>query len=223
MNAPARTRDQETWLSMQEASAMLGVSPATLRRWSAAGEVDAFTTPGGHRRFALTTLQALLARPAAAPVRLASLGESGERMVRVLRRHPRPVPESAWLGSLPDAERGVLKALGREATEALVAYLNATRRDPRRVALARAEEAGAVQGRLAAGLGAPLGDLVDLFLHFRGHFVAELADVAVRHGLDSATATALVTRGGEAADRVLAAAVAAYDEAGRPPAAPQSR
>ena len=85
----ARVADREVWLSVHEASAMLGVSPATLRRWSAAGEVEAFTTPGGHRRFALSTLQALLPHPSDAPVRLAPLGESPDRMVRVLRRHAR--------------------------------------------------------------------------------------------------------------------------------------
>ena len=48
------TPDSEVWLSVHDASAMLGVSPATLRRWSVAGEIEAFTTPGGHRRFALS-------------------------------------------------------------------------------------------------------------------------------------------------------------------------
>lgn len=52
--------EAETWLSVHDASLMLGVSSATLRRWSAAGEVEAFTTPGGHRRYALSTLKALL-------------------------------------------------------------------------------------------------------------------------------------------------------------------
>ncbi|HHU38043.1 MAG TPA: helix-turn-helix domain-containing protein, partial [Propionibacterium sp.] len=90
----------ETWLSVQEASAMLGVSPATLRRWSAAGEVEAFTTPGGHRRFSLTTLKAVLQQGTTDVSRPSGLGESSERMVRVLRRHAR-----AASSSLPEMVR----------------------------------------------------------------------------------------------------------------------
>lgn len=70
----ATARNQETWLSVQEASAMLGVSPATLRRWSANGEVEAFTTPGGHRRFSLSTLKALLQQGTGDVSRPGSLG-----------------------------------------------------------------------------------------------------------------------------------------------------
>ena len=40
--APASRRE---WLTIHEASDLIGVSPATLRRWSDAGEIRAFTTP----------------------------------------------------------------------------------------------------------------------------------------------------------------------------------
>lgn len=214
VSATARVHEQETWLSVQDASAMLGVSPATLRRWSAAGEVEAFTTPGGHRRFALTTLRALLPQPEDAAVP-AVLGESRERMVRVLQRRTRTVGESAWLRSLPEADRDALRAIGCEVTEAIVEHLDATDRATKRAALARAERGGEAQGRLAASLGAPLADLVEVFLQFRSQFITELGSAAVRHGLDSAGATTLVTRGGEVLDRVLAAAVASYEAAQR--------
>ena len=39
------------WLTLGEASRMLGVDPDTLRRWSDGGKVDLLRTPGGHRRF----------------------------------------------------------------------------------------------------------------------------------------------------------------------------
>lgn len=219
MTATTRGRDQETWLSVQDASAMLGVSPATLRRWSAAGEVEAFTTPGGHRRFALTTLRALLPHPSDAPVTLSALGESPDRMVRVLRRRARAtVQESACLRGLDADARASLGDNGRAVTEALVAYVDAPSRDAKRSALAAARAAGAEQGRLAAGHTVALADLVTVFLRFRAQFVAELAAAAVRHGVDSADAMALVTRGGDGADHVLEALVAAHVSAThRPP------
>ena len=207
-SAPA---GQEVWLSVQEASAMLGVSPATLRRWSAAGEVEAFTTPGGHRRFALSMLRALLPHAEDAPVRLAALGESPERMVRVMRRRARSAArESAWVTALSAEDRAVLRDSSRVLTEQLVAHLDATSEGARREALRRAEDAVAQQALLALRRQGCLADLVDVFLRFRASFVRELADAAVRHGLSASEATTLLTRGGEAADRVLAALVASY-------------
>jgi excisionase family DNA binding protein len=49
---------KEQWLSLSEASALLGVHPNTLRRWSDAGQVPCFRTPGGHRRFKVHELRA---------------------------------------------------------------------------------------------------------------------------------------------------------------------
>ncbi|WP_420869412.1 IS607 family transposase [Cupriavidus necator] len=46
-------------VSMSEACALLGIHPATLRRWEAAGKVVADRTPGGHRRYDLQSLMAL--------------------------------------------------------------------------------------------------------------------------------------------------------------------
>jgi glutamyl-tRNA reductase len=52
--------DHEEWLTVREACELIGVSPATLRRWSDDGHVMAFTTPGGHRRFTRATILELL-------------------------------------------------------------------------------------------------------------------------------------------------------------------
>ena len=45
-----------TWLSLREASRFLGVSEPTLRRWTDDGLVEAFRTPGGHRRYLLDAI-----------------------------------------------------------------------------------------------------------------------------------------------------------------------
>jgi glutamyl-tRNA reductase len=58
---------QEEWLTMHEACELVGVSAATLRRWSDNGEVRAFTTPGGHRRFSREAILGLLPAPANGP------------------------------------------------------------------------------------------------------------------------------------------------------------
>lgn len=45
--------DGSGWLSVHDASAKMGVSPATLRVWADEGRIESYRTPGGHRRFRL--------------------------------------------------------------------------------------------------------------------------------------------------------------------------
>ncbi len=48
------------WLSLQEASRMLGVHPSTLRQWADAGKIHTVRTPGGHRRYPAEQIRKLL-------------------------------------------------------------------------------------------------------------------------------------------------------------------
>ena len=48
------------WLTLQEASRMLGVHPSTLRQWADSGKIPIVRTPGGHRRFAESDVLGLL-------------------------------------------------------------------------------------------------------------------------------------------------------------------
>lgn len=47
-------------LTVSQAAAELGVSIATVRRWSNAGHLDGYRTPGGQRRFTQEQLDAFL-------------------------------------------------------------------------------------------------------------------------------------------------------------------
>ena len=48
------------WLSLKEASELLGIHFTTLRKWADDGEIRVFRTPGGHRRFSVTDLRRFL-------------------------------------------------------------------------------------------------------------------------------------------------------------------
>src|SRR6476646_333372 len=96
------------WLSLAEASRVLGVSGATLRRWADDGRVPVFTTPGGHRRFSRRTLQHLLPATRRDRPTLARLGASPERIVRAYRPRRPATPDAErppWLEHLSDADR----------------------------------------------------------------------------------------------------------------------
>jgi excisionase family DNA binding protein len=81
-------RSDPEWLTLGQAARFLGVAQSTIRKWSDQGRVPAFYTPGGHRRFRRTDLDAFLARSGpgrqqAGPVVL--LVDDDERMRELVR------------------------------------------------------------------------------------------------------------------------------------------
>jgi excisionase family DNA binding protein len=63
-------------ISVGEAAAYLGVSPASLRKWSNSGVVPTYRTPGGQRRYRVEDLEEFMRSmrergrtPASEPVR----------------------------------------------------------------------------------------------------------------------------------------------------------
>ena len=54
------SNDQSEWMRLSEAADYIGVHFTTLRRWSDAGEMPCFKTPGGRRRFRKSDLNAFL-------------------------------------------------------------------------------------------------------------------------------------------------------------------
>jgi excisionase family DNA binding protein len=54
---PAREPD---WLTLGQAAKFLGVAQSTIRKWSDLGRVPAFYTPGGHRRYRRSDLEAFI-------------------------------------------------------------------------------------------------------------------------------------------------------------------
>jgi excisionase family DNA binding protein len=55
------------WLRLGEAAAVLGVSLNTLRRWSDTGRLTSYRSPGGHRRYRRSHIEALLQEQSPAP------------------------------------------------------------------------------------------------------------------------------------------------------------
>ena len=68
---PVGERRQLTFTSSQAAH-YLGVSLATIRRWTDAGHIDCYRTPGGQRRFSRDQLDGFIASLQGAPSRPSS-------------------------------------------------------------------------------------------------------------------------------------------------------
>lgn len=61
--APAEARaalDAGVMLTPQQVGVLLSVDAKTITRWARAGQLDAVTLPGGHRRYRAETIRALL-------------------------------------------------------------------------------------------------------------------------------------------------------------------
>jgi excisionase family DNA binding protein len=196
----------EEWLTVHEACALIGVSPATLRRWSAAGDVQAFTTPGGHRRFARSMILGLLPTARRQRPTLERLGETPEHMTRVYRRHLAEACHGlSWLDGLSDEQKQPLRDHGRRIAGSLLTFIDAETPEERRPAMLKANDAAAEYGRIAARGSGQIGETVEAFLRFRMLFLGELAQVARRRGLDTVEATNLLVTATQAIDQLLIA------------------
>ena len=202
MQRPASRND---WISLSEASRVLGVSPATVRRWSDAGRLRVFTTPGGHRRFSRSSLERLLP---ADRMRRPSVtgGLTASRMGRAYQRVRREAtPNLSWVLALSDEQRLLFRERGQALADTLLAFLDATEPEDGQRHLEAAEAAAAAQGAASADLGLSLSQTVEAFLRFREPFHHELAATARRRGFDTAETTDLLEAAEGAMDRLLVA------------------
>lgn len=199
------------WLSLGPASRLLGIDPDTLRRWADDGRVEAWVTPGGHRRFDRAQLEGLAAdrRRGAARRPLATLGASPERLTRAYRRHYAADPA-------PAQERDAHRESGRRLLEAVTAYLDADPDDA--AARDRAEaEAGTVvdaQARRLAAAGSSLTESVSAFVGARQPFLAELAALGRRRSLDPSRLAGLYGDASALLDRLLLRFIDAHQREG---------
>jgi DNA-binding transcriptional MerR regulator len=198
------------WIGLGDASTLLGVSAATLRRWSDEGRIPVFTTPGGHRRYSRRALAAMIPSVRRERPPLARLGASAERIVRAYRRplsrRRWPAARQPWVARLSESQTAEFRQRGRDLVEALLLHLD---RGPAGAAehLDRAIRLAAEHGRMMAELGCSTLEAVESFLQFRAPFLAELARLARRRGLDTREATALLAAVESALDRLLVATV----------------
>ena len=207
-------------MGLSEASRVLGVSPATLRRWSDAGRLRVFTTPGGHRRFSRSALERLLPADRSRRPSIAGGGLSPSRIARTYRRASRDAsPELPWVLTLSDEQRLLFRERGHVLAASLLQYLDATQPETAAHHLGEASTSAAEYGTVAGTLGLSLSQTVEGFLRFRAPFHHELAVAARRRGFDTAETTDLLETAERAMDRLLVATMTghglALDKVGR--------
>ena len=206
---PATARHESRhWLSINEACRLLGVDQSTLRRWSDAGKVPVFRTPGGHRRYAEDDLLTLLGEKGRRPVHAAPAPTSP----RALAPHLEPADGSGYRsvagpapGQLPHRANEVLRHIAE-----LLSAVRSTSLDspglPRSAAMVR--QAGMVLGNVCAGAHHGATEMVSALIALRprlpyGTPADHIAMAAVRQ---SETASQLL-------DQALISAIQAHADA----------
>lgn len=202
------------WVSLSEASRLLGVSPATVRRWSDAGRLRVFTTPGGHRRFSRTGLERLLPADRSHRPSLGSAGLTARRIAQTYRRARRnESTELSWVLALTEGQRSLFREHGQLLAAHLLQYLDAPGSVAAEDHLAEASANAADYGRVAAAQGLSLSQTVEGFLRFRAPFHHELAVAARRRAFDTGETTDLLEAAERAMDQLLVATMTGHGRA----------
>lgn len=205
-SVPAPAGARPDWLPLGAASRLVGVDPDTLRRWADEGRVEAFATPGGHRRFARRDLERLVASRRTGPRgSLAGLGATRDRLSAAYRRRygasPPGLPDPR--ASVPATEHEAYRDHGRRLVDALLRQLDAAAGPARERAERDALQLTTDLGERLARSGVHLDHAIALFVAARRPFLAELGAIARRRDLDSTRLTALYDAASSLLDRLL--------------------
>ncbi len=204
MESDAETKE---WLSLQEASERLGVSPATLRMWADRGRVQSFRTPGGHRRFRERDLIALVSEREP---------NNASQQLRVLAHlalgRTRFEVSDGWLGGeawyqrFPAGAREQHRELGRRVVMALSEIMSSV--DSDKLLVQRATELGLAYAELNQEHNIALPDALRAFMFFRDSFIESLIELS--RTAPSLDAMPLMRRTSRFVDQMLLTMVEAH-------------
>jgi excisionase family DNA binding protein len=152
------------WLSLQEASEILGVHPSTLRQWADAGKIPTVRTPGKHRRFAESDVRALLEPEPLQPPGVQLLVQSALGRTR-LEIGGGKINEQSWYQRFDEADKVEHRDLGRKLLSLVIQYL--TQPSDRPAVLEDARTLGRSYGERSLISKLTLTESVRAFLYFQ--------------------------------------------------------
>ena len=172
------TPQAQEWLSLGQASRLLGVSHSTVRRWADAGEIRSYRTSGGHRRILNEDVRQFMAQTSQAAGtpdtdRISELAVA--RVKRRLSRRRQSHEMDAFAG-LEIASRERLRFIGRQLVDLFARFVSSRTRPERFIDDARG--IGGEYGRTLVGAGVTLTDAVMTFNALRRSLEETAAQLA---------------------------------------------
>ncbi len=203
---------RQSWITLNAASDLLGVSESTVRRWADAGEVRSFRTAGGHRRVHEDDIRSIVARATSTPARDTDR-ISGIALARVKRRisRGRQTHSLAVFEGLTDDARDRLRLTGRQLVDLFARYIASGSKGERfnEDALTIGHE----YGRMLVGSKIGLTTAIAIFNSMRHSLQETASQIATEAGLSADAAVEAVESTLELADRVLEGMAAVYEDA----------
>ena len=219
---PVASDPDDPWLPLGAASRLVGVGPDTLRRWADTGKVQSYQTPGGHRRFLRSSLEAMINAPRRPRYDMARLPNSSQTMAGELHRRVQRTGYSGqpWQARLSAEQRDDFRRWGQRTFQLVIDYVAAAKNAERQLLLGEAEKMGSLYGAEASRAGLSLAETVEAFLFFRSPVLDAIVGHLRRRSAEVAEVTAAYHEANAAIDRVLTALVSSHRE---PPAGQSTR
>ena len=208
------------WLTLAEASELLGVHGATLRKWADHGHVNVFRTPGGHRRFLLSDIQAL-AQTGVDP-QATLLAPNNHLVVATVENVRQDLSNLAatkepWLASFTEDDRRAWRDSGKSLLGLAIQYVARGQRSEEIVA--EAKKIGGRYGRTCADRGIRLVGMTRAFLFFRESVLRTARPGLLAQGQYDSEEVRVHRELRQFLDEVLYAMLDAYDRPRLPQAA----
>jgi DNA-binding transcriptional MerR regulator len=210
---PANDPD-DPWLPLGAASRLVGVGPDTLRRWADTSKVQSYQTPGGHRRFLRSSLEAMINAPRRQRYAMDRLPDSTQTMAGELHRRMQRTGYSAqpWQARLSVEERDEFRRWGQRTFQLVIEYVAASKKAERQLLLEEAEKMGGLYGSEASRAGLSLAETVEAFLFFRSPVLDAIVGHLRRRSAEVSEVTAAFHEANAAIDQVLVALVSSHRE-----------
>jgi excisionase family DNA binding protein len=202
------------WLTLSEASHLLGVHPVTLRTWVDSGLVRAFRTPGGHRRFQVSELRDFLDQRRAGnqPRALAVTPDDTLQQVRA-QMSAESMTRSSWYTRMSETQRARQRELGQRLLGLLLQFVS--RQDNADRFLKEGTSLANEYGRELAHANLTAGELARAFLFFRRTIVNAAYHPEGTSAQSDAEGIRLLRRINTFMDELLIATLDAYDQVSR--------
>lgn len=169
----------DDWLTLTDASKLLGVHPSTLRLWCDEGRITAFRTPGGHRRFSRSEIERFLSISKPSGNMPALFME--QALTNARSEATATMPVASWARD-DDAWRERKRQMGRRLMGLMVQFLS--RRNAEEQLLVEARELGREYGLDMADEGNTLPEAVMAFMVFRDSILETVFQLPDTSGLD---------------------------------------
>ncbi len=204
-----KTPDGE-WLTLTEASTLLGIHPITLRSWADAGLLRLFRTPGGHRRFRRTELLEFMETKNAEQQPREVTTTSDQTLLEIRREMgAHPVRTMVWFTRLSHEQRMMHRELGQRLLGLLLQHVS--HREGAYEFQEQGCEIARLYGKEAAHAQFGSGELANAFLFFRRTIIGATFSFSSGRAHADADGLRLLGRINAFMDELLLAALNEYD------------